>query len=44
MKCRISLAVLTFSFATGAQKVGHLDLTANFASELNKALPQHTQR
>jgi hypothetical protein len=40
----MSLAALMFSFATGIQNVGHFDPSSNFASELNKALPQQTQR
>jgi hypothetical protein len=35
-----------FSYATGSRNVGHFnrDRFSNFVSELNRALPQHTQR
>src|SRR3981189_1088045 len=34
----------TFSFAIGAQKLGHPVPDSNFVSELNSALSQHTHR
>src|SRR4051812_4691578 len=36
--------MLTFSFATGAQKLGHPVPDSNFVSELKSALSQHMQR
>src|SRR4051794_39058882 len=39
-----SVSVVTFSAATGAQKLGHPVPDSNFVSELNSLFPQQTQR
>src|ERR1700730_13844781 len=40
----LSVELRTFSFAIGAQKLGHPVPDSNFVSELNRALSQHRQR
>jgi hypothetical protein len=40
----VSVEVRTFSFAIGAQKLGHPVPDSNFVSELNNALSQQMQR
>lgn len=44
MKWKISFAVFTLQFDSGAQKVGHFAFPLNFAAELNSAFPQQTHR